>query len=366
MIFGLKTANQTTAKNSNESRAMRTVLKFMTICATVLIGLLGAVFAYLAYPGTPNKSEFMKFEGYIELPKGGLLNVLDYLTLNDRTLFVTSESSGSLFKIDLDPNHPSASSVTEMPGTGAAHGVLLLPGRNVAFITRSEVNMVDVFDPGSLQQLGHIPVADDVDGIHYIPLANLVYVTNGDAKLATLIDPEKRATVGTIALPGKPEFSALDSRTGLLYQNLEDVDSMVAIDIAKRSIVGQWSLQPCDGPSGMAIDSEQRRLFAVCSRNATLVVFDLDTHRVITTLKIGGGPDSVALDPALHRIYSAGRAGKLTVIQQDGPDAYRVLDEIRTHYGAHTLTVDPMSHKVFVAYASLLAHPRIAVFSPKP
>jgi DNA-binding beta-propeller fold protein YncE len=95
------------------------------------------------------------------------------------------------------------------------------------------------------------------------------------------------------------------------------------------------------------------------------VVVDLETHRVITSLKIGGGPDSVAFDPTLHRIYSAGKSGKLTVIQQDGPDTYRVIDEIRTHYGAHTLAVAPVSHKVFVAYASLLAHPRIAVFSPK-
>lgn len=76
--------------------------------------------------------------------------------------------------------------MSEMPGTGAAHGVVLLPGQNVAFVTRSEVNMVDVFDPETLKQLGRIPVADDADGIHYIPSANLVYVANGDAKLATL------------------------------------------------------------------------------------------------------------------------------------------------------------------------------------
>jgi DNA-binding beta-propeller fold protein YncE len=114
----------------------------------------------------------------------------------------------------------------------------------------------------------------------------------------------------------------------------------------------------------MAIDSEQRRLFAVCSGNATLVVFDLETHRVITALKIGSGPDSVAFDPALRRIYSAGKTGKLSIIQQYSLDGYLLLDEIHTHYGAHTLTVDPVSHKVFVAYASLLAHPRIAVFSP--
>jgi len=337
----------------------------MTVAfAMVILLCLAVVAANLIYPGTPDKSKFMRFEGYIELPKNKSLNVLDYLTINNSTLFVTSESSGSLFKVDLDPNDPSLSTVSELSGNGAAHGVALMPDRNVAFVTRSEENTVDVFDPTSLRLLSRIPVADDADAILYVPLAKLVYVANGDAKIGTLIDPEKRMTVGTVPLPGKPGFSALDSQTGVLYQNLEDINSTVAIDLAERTVVGQWSLAPCEGPSGLAIDSEQRRLFAVCFRNATLVVFDLETHHVITSLKIGGGPDSVAFDGTLHRIYSAGKAGRLTVIQQDDPNTYRVLDEIRTHFGAHTLGLDPVSHRVFVAYASLFVHPRISVFSP--
>ena len=343
---------------ANNNRRMTAAL------ATVTVLCLGVVAACLICPGTPGKSKFMKFDGYIELPESGLLSVLDYLTINNRTLFVTSESSGVLFKVDLDVNHPSLSMVSELPGSGAAHGVALMTGRNVAFITRSEENTVDVFDPTSLRLLTRIPVADDADAILYVPSAQLVYVANGDAKIATLIDPEKRMTVGTVPLPGKPEFPAMDSQTGVLYQNLEDINSIVAVDLAKREVIGQWSLAPCEGPTGMAIDSEQRRLFAVCSGNATLVVFDLESHRVITSLKIGGGPDSVAFDGTLHRIYSAGKAGRLTVVQQDGPNAYRVLDEIRTHYGAHTLVLDPVSHRVFVGYASLFAHPRIGVFSP--
>jgi DNA-binding beta-propeller fold protein YncE len=339
-------------------------LRMTAALATVIVLCLGVVAACLICPGTPGKSKFMKFDGYIELPESGLLSVLDYLTINNRTLFVTCESSGVLFKVDLDVNDPSLSTVSELPGNGAAHGVALMTDRNVAFISRSEENTVDVFDPTSLRLLTRIPVADDADAILYVPSAQLVYVANGDAKIATLIDPEKRMTVGTVPLPGKLEFPAMDSQTGVLYQNLEDINSIVAVDLAKREVIGQWSLAPCEGPTGMAIDSERRRLFAVCSRNATLVVFDLESHRVITSLKIGGGPDSVAFDGTLHRIYSAGKAGRLTVVQQDGPNAYRVLDEIRTHYGAHTLVLDPVSHRVFVGYASLFAHPRIGVFSP--
>jgi DNA-binding beta-propeller fold protein YncE len=367
MLAELTNSGQNAVIGSKMSRFVKKCIQITAALAATIVACSAVLFAYLVYPGTPSKSKFMTSEGYIELPKDGLLNVLDYLTLSGNTLFVTSESSGALFKIDLNPIHPSVSSVSEMRGNGATHGVALLKEhRNVAFITRSEENTVDVFDPISLQQLGRIPVAEDADAILYVPSAKLVYVANGDAKLATLIDPEKRVTVGTIQLPGKPEFPALDARTGLLYQNLEDINSLAAIDLGKRSVVGQWPLAPCKGPSGMAIDSGQRRLFAVCSGNARLVVFDLDTHRVTTSLKIGGGPDSVALDLPSHRIYAAGKAGKLTAIQQDGPDSYRVLDEIHTHYGAHTLAVDPVSHKVFVAYASLLAHPRIAVFSPTP
>jgi DNA-binding beta-propeller fold protein YncE len=340
-------------------------MKILLFCLSAIAVVLGAVLLYLVYPGTPSRSHSMNFDRYIDLPQGGALNVLDYLTFRDHTLFVTDESSGSVFRVNLDPSTPAASgTVSQLPGTGTVHGVLLLPGEDVAFVTRSEENRVDVFDPRNLQLLKSIPVAVDADAILYDPSNSLVYVAHGDAHLATLIDPKKRTVTGTISLPGKPEYPALDSNTGLLYQNLTDINAVVAVNLAQKSIVGQWPLAPCDGPTGMAIDSEQRRLFAVCSRNAMLVVFDLERHKVTASIGIGGGPDSVAFDPGLHRIYSAGKAGKLTVVQQDGPDAYRVLDLIRTHYGAHTLVLDPQSHQVFVGYASLFNHPRIAVFSP--
>jgi DNA-binding beta-propeller fold protein YncE len=343
---------------------MKKGLKIAVIVALVVIAVAASALIYLVYPGTPSRSRFMTFQGFIELPQTGRLNVLDYLTLKDHVLFVTAESSGKVFKVTLDPaTQASAINVSTLPGGGAVHGVLLMPSRNVAFVTRGEENTVDVFDPISLRQIKRIPVAEDADAILYDPSSKLVYVANGDAHLATLIDPDTRATVATIALNAKPEFPQLDTRTALLYQNLTDTNMVAAINPAQRSVVGKWSLAPCEGPSGMAIDAEQRRLFAVCSRNATLVVFDLERHQVISSLKIGGGPDSVAFDATLHRIYSAGKSGKFDVVQQDGPDTYRVLDQISTHYGAHTLVVDPASHQVFVGYASLFNHPRIAVFS---
>jgi DNA-binding beta-propeller fold protein YncE len=333
-----------------------------TLVVFLAVGSIGL--AYLIYPARPARSRFMGFDGFIILPKGGVLNVLDYLVVNHRALLIAGESTGSVFKIAVDGQPQGTSdTVTELRGAPSVHGIAFGREANIAFVTRSEANTVDVIDLKRSHIVASIPVADDPDAILYDEVSNLVYVANGDAKLATLIDPDLRSTIAAISLGAKPEYAAIDSLDGLLYQNLKDTNSVAAVDLIKRAVVGQWPLASCDGPTGMAIDAKHRRLFAACSGNSTLAVFDMERHQVIASLKIGGGPDSVAFDPSFDRIYSAGRAGKLTIVQQDA-DSYRVLDQIRTHYGAHTLAVDPVSHRVYVAYASLFVRPRVAVFSP--
>ncbi len=346
------------------SSAFRVVMRVLFAVGLALATLLAIALGYLAYPGEPSSSRYARFDGYILLPRHGALNVLDYLTLVDRTLFVTGASSGSVFKIALDPSRPlSNSKVSEWRGEPRVHGVALVPSLKVAFVTRSGEDSVDIFDPSNLKPLGRIRVAEDPDAILYDRRSSIVYVASGDARTATLIDPERGAVVATIKLEGKPEFAAMDPKSGLLYQNIEDTNALVAIDLVKRTVVGRWSIFPCQGPTGVAIDGQSRRLFSVCSRNSMMIVFDLDDQKIIASLEIGSGADSVALDPVLHRIYSTGLDGALTIVQQENENSYRVIDRISTHFGAHTLAVDPASHQIFVGYASLFVAPRIAVFS---
>jgi len=357
-----------TRRNENtviiKARSVKRML--LTLGVTVVI-VTSIGLAALIYPSTPSQSRSVRFDGFIVLPRRNLLSVLDYMTLNGRDLLVAGTSLDSLFKVKIDPGEQgTGKAVMELTGASGVHGVAVVPSRSIVFFTNGGDNTVGVLDPATFRLIGSIPVADDPDAILYAERANLVYVANGDSKVATLIDPDKRATVGVIQLGGKPEFPAIDPQDGLLYQNLKDTDSVIALDLITRSVVGQWPLEPCEGPSGMAIDSAGRRLFSVCSGNAMLVVFDLARHRLVAAIPVVNRPDSVAFDPLLRRIYTAGVGGKLTVIRQDDPDSYQVLENISTHYGAHTLALDPVTHKVYVAYASLLTYPRIAVFSPVP
>ena len=345
----------------------RRIQRIVLILGLIVLAVTSVGLAELIYPSLPSRSISMRFDGFIVLPKRASLNVLDYLIVNGRDLFIAGTSLGSIFKVEIDPGEQKTGKlIAELTGAQGVHGVAVVASKKIAFFTKGSDNTVGVLDLVTLKLVGSIPVADDPDAILYAERANLVYVANGDANVATLIDPDKRATVGAIQLGGKPEFPAIDPQDGLLYQNLKDMDSVVALNLITRSVVGRWPLNPCEGPSGMAIDSPHRRLFSVCFGNAMLVVFDLAQHRLITAIPVGNRPDSVAFDPLLRRIYTAGVGGKLTVIQQNNPDSYQVLENISTHYGAHTLALDPETHKVYVGYASLLTYPRIAVFSPLP
>ena len=128
------------------------IVRVLIASALLLLALLSVGLTYLAYPGEPSSSRVVRFDGYILLPQHGMLNVLDYLTVSDKTLFVTGASSGSVFKIALDRIRPvPESNVLEWPGGGRVHGVALVPSRNLAFVTRSGENTVDSFEQSSLK-----------------------------------------------------------------------------------------------------------------------------------------------------------------------------------------------------------------------
>jgi YVTN family beta-propeller protein len=334
------------------------------IAALAIVG--GAAAVWLIYPGTPGHARSLDFKGYVILPRGAFLTVLDYLNVSEKSLFVTDVSTGSVYKIALrDGLLPGAADVAVFASVPAAHGVVIDPATQLAYVTRSEANTVDAFDPANMKLLKAIPVADDPDGIFYDPIHKLIYVASGDAKLATLIDPATQAVISTIPLGGKPEFAVFDPQTNLMYQNLKDTNSMVTLDLEKRAIVETLALQNCQGPSGMAIDEKNRRLFIVCSGNSTLEILDLNKKQGIASFPIGGAPDSVAFDAGLHRIYTTGRSGVLVVLRQDDPNSYHEIDSIKLHYGAHTLAVDPATHWLYVGYAGLAVRARVAVFAPR-
>ena len=127
----------------------------------------------------------------------------------------------------------------------------------------------------------------------------------------------------------------------IVYVNIEDKSEELQIDTQNLKVTAQWPLAPCEEPSGLAIDVAHRRLFAGC-HNQMMPVVNADSGKVIATPAIGDGVDANAFDPGTgYAFASNGQSATLTVVHEDAPDKFSVVENVATQKGARTMALGP-------------------------
>ena len=235
----------------------------------------------------------------------------------------------------------------EVKGIDGAHGTAIAASTGHGFATSGNDGMVVMFDLKTFRALGRIPAAEDADAIVYDPASNRVFTLNGDAHSSTVIEPGAGKLITNIPLGGKPEYGA-SAGDGKVYANLTDIGEVVEIDANAAKVSRRWSTAPCKLPVSMAIDTAHHRLFSGC-RSGVMAVSDYAAGKVVATLPIGKGVDGAGYDPASADAFASNADGTLTVIHQDSPDRYRVIQTIQTPQGSKNMGLDPTRHRVFLA-----------------
>ncbi len=242
--------------------------------------------------------------------------------------------------------------VGTITGLKLVHGIALAPEFNRGFISDGAANQIVIFDLKTLAKTGEVPAGMNPDGIIYDAGSKRVFAFNGRSANATAVDAEKGTLAGTVMLEGKPEFSAPDGK-GHVYVNIEDKNEVMDIDAKALTVAHKWPLAPCEAASGMAIDAKTRRIFSGCD-NKMMAVMDADTGKVVTTVPIGDGVDATWFDPETKNIFnSCGQDAVLTIIHEDSPDKYSVVENVKTEKGARTMALDPKTHTVYLALAQV-------------
>jgi outer membrane protein assembly factor BamB len=183
-----------------------------------------------------------------------------------------------------------------------------------------------MFDLKTFQVLGRIPAAEDADAILYDSASKRVFTLNGDAHSSTVIEPKTGTLITNIELGGKPEYGA-SAGNGKVYANLVDTAEVVEIDAKSAKVTRRWPTAPCKQPVSMAIDTAHHRLFSGC-RSGVMAVSDYQAGKVVATVPIGAGVDGAGYDAASGNAFASNADGTLTVIHQDSPDQYKVVDSI--------------------------------------
>jgi DNA-binding beta-propeller fold protein YncE len=284
----------------------------------------------------------------------------DYLRLDSASRHLYISRGTHVLVLDAD----SGDAVGEIPDTAGVHGIALAPELGRGFTSNGREGTVTIFDLNTLKPITKVSVGENPDAIVYDPITKRVFTFNGRSHDSTAIDAVKGTVVGTIKLDGKPEFAVSD-QSGEVFANIEDKSELVAINPAKLEVKSEWPLAPCESPSGLAIDRKNRRLFAGCD-NKMMVVVDADNGKVVTTLPIGRGVDAARFDPETGLAFASCGEGVLTVIREESPDKFSVLENVPTQAGARTMALDEKTHNVFLVTAQFGPAPAPTADQPHP
>jgi hypothetical protein len=237
----------------------------------------------------------------------------------------------------------------EVTGIDGAHGTAVAQATGHGFATSGNDQSVVMFDLKTFKVLGRIPAAEDADAILYDSASNRVFTLNGDAHSSTVIDPRAGTLITNVPLGGKPEYGA-SAGDGKVYANLTDISEVVEIDAKAATVVRRWSTAPCKQPVPMAIDTVHHRLFSGC-RSGLMAISDYQAGKVVATVPIGNGVDGAGYDPASGDAFASNASGTLTVIHQDTPDQYHIIENVPTPEGSRNMGLDPTNHRVFIVSA---------------
>lgn len=285
----------------------------------------------------------------------------DYINVNDNKIYV---SHGSQVNI-LDAN--TGDSIGIIPNTTGVHGIAFDNRLGRGYTSNGRLNNVTVFDLKTNDIITQIPTTgENPDAIMYEPFTKTIITNNGHGKNLSIIDPEKNEVIHTVALDGKPEEGVSDGR-GKLFVNLEDKSEIAVVSLKTFKVIARWPLAPGEGPSGLALDNKNHRLFSTCSDSKLLIVMDATSGKIVAKLPMGEGVDGAAFDENEEIIFAPdGKSGTIAAYKENSANKFEDLGPIITKPGARTIVIDRATGNLFLPTAEFApADPKNASARPK-
>ena len=272
--------------------------------------------------------------------------------LKRQRLFVAALGNDTLEIVDLKSSRRERS----LGGFGEPQGVLYLPEFNRIFVANGSANRVDILDGSSLARIQSVEGLNDADNLRYEAGARKVYVGYGNGALRAL-DPATGGSLGDIRLAGHPESFQLETRGPRIFVNVPPAPHVAVVDRTKRAVVATWDVPGAESNYPMALDESGRRLFVGARKPAVLLVYDIDSGKVVAKQPIGGDTDDLFFDPERKRLYVICGEGRIDIVRQDDPDHYSLEGMVRTAPRARTGLFIPEEARLYVAAPAIGTSP---------
>ena len=319
-----------------------------------------ASFLALSYSAFPQA--FRKV-ATIDLP-GPTGQRFDYLTVDEEDHYVLSAhlGPGLLYVVDMKTDKV----VKVIHGLPGITGLEYVPGFHKVYTSNWGEEKIGVVDLLTMSVVKRLPTESKPNGIAYAEPFRKIYVVNTLGKAVSIVDVNKDEIVKVLRFNSETGTPGYDAIAKKIYVTLRSTNEVAEIDPSTDRVIGQYPVPGCRFNHGMAVDVEHHRAFLLCGGTRNLTVFALDGHKAIAHFPIPAGADVVKFDSGLGRAYAACSSGAISVVQEDGPEHFRKIEDFPVQKLVHSLAVDPATHRVYAPEQEEDGRPvaRLVVYEP--
>ena len=303
------------------------------------------------------------FDVVADVPLPGDTSRFDYASLDaDRhLLFIAHLGASELVVVDT----ATRKVIKRIANISHVHGVLVVPELQRVYASATGTDEVIAIDEVSLKIAARVAGGRYPDGMAYVPQARKLYVSDETGATETVIDTTSNRRVATIELGGAVGNTQYDGATKHIFVNVQTRNDLVEIDPATDGIVARIPLPGAEGNHGLLIDAKARRAFIACEGNNKLLVLNLDSRKVEGSFQVGGGPDVIAEDVALARVYVASESGIVSVFESRRDQVLKTSDGFLGP-NAHVVAIDPEQHLGYFPLKNSSSGPVLRVVNINP
>lgn len=317
-----------------------------------------------------------------DYPLGAATNRTDYESIDPvaRRLYIAKMGAGQLIVFDIARD----SLIKQFDGYPKITGVLVVPelhrlyasvpGSGIASSVRVGLGMlglssgagaVAILDTENLKEVRRLPGGVFPDGIAYDPAEHRIFVSDELGSAILVIDAKTEKAIARIRMGGEVGNVRYERTSAKVFAPVQTRNELAVIDPAKNALVARFALRGCEHPHGLAIAPDATIGYVACDANDVLLAVDLVSGRVLASLAIAHDPDVMALDPEMKRLYVASESGLLSTLDISNAKSPISLGDVFIADDAHSVAVDPVTHRLYFGLANVKGHSVLRVLSPR-
>jgi DNA-binding beta-propeller fold protein YncE len=299
-----------------------------------------------------------------DVPLPGHTSRFDYQCVDpvNRRLYITHLGDSSLVVFDLAGQRV----LQEVTGLPSVHGVAVAPEEHLVFATATAEKTLALIDDRTFQVQSRFRAGEYPNGLAYDPQSGKVFVSNNSGLGVGVVNVKTAHALRGIDVGGGAGNTQYDADSGHVLAAVHGLAALVDIDPVSSQVASRIGLRGVSTCHGLLVASGPRLAFAACRGGGgpTLVVVDLRARRQTQTLPLPPDVDVLAFDPGLQRLYAAAETGTVAVFAVGGEHAVTELGRGFVGPNAHSVAVDPLTHRVYFPIENLGGRPVLRVMEP--